>query len=59
MDIDVSIVNFFRTGRLFFGRNKVMAKALGTTPEDEYKEGLSKVSAVRPVSFIPTGKLHR
>ncbi|CED82276.1 mrna turnover protein 4-like protein [Phaffia rhodozyma] len=33
------------TGRLFFGRNKVMGKALGTTPEDEYKEGLSKVSA--------------
>ncbi|ORX62781.1 hypothetical protein DM01DRAFT_1403228 [Hesseltinella vesiculosa] len=29
------------TSRLFLGRNRVMAKALGTTPEEEYKEGLA------------------
>ncbi|KAG8969498.1 mRNA turnover and ribosome assembly protein [Tulasnella sp. 419] len=32
------------TGRMFFGKSKVMAKALGTTPESEYKPGLSKVA---------------
>ncbi|KAJ2005427.1 mRNA turnover and ribosome assembly protein [Coemansia thaxteri] len=34
----------FSTSRFFFGRNKVMAKALGNTPEDEIKEGLHQVS---------------
>ncbi|KAJ2581415.1 mRNA turnover and ribosome assembly protein [Coemansia sp. RSA 1694] len=34
----------FSTSRFFFGRNKVMAKALGSTPEDEVKEGLHQVS---------------
>ncbi|KAJ2021846.1 mRNA turnover and ribosome assembly protein [Coemansia sp. RSA 922] len=34
----------FATSRFFFGRNKVMAKALGNTPEDELKEGLHQVS---------------
>ncbi|KAG8995420.1 mRNA turnover and ribosome assembly protein [Tulasnella sp. JGI-2019a] len=31
------------TGRLFFARSKVMAKALGTTPEEEQKPNLHKV----------------
>lgn len=30
--------------RLFFGKTKVMAKALGLTREDEYREGLSTLS---------------
>ncbi|KAJ3190074.1 mRNA turnover 4 [Gaertneriomyces sp. JEL0708] len=30
--------------RFFYGRNKVIAKALGTTEEEEYKEGLRHVS---------------
>lgn len=49
-----SIGGHGRTGRLYFGRNKVMAKALGTTPEDELLPGLYKVSAVRlaPSSFL-------
>ncbi|RUP45718.1 hypothetical protein BC936DRAFT_147822 [Jimgerdemannia flammicorona] len=34
----------WNTSRFFFGRNKVIAKALGTTPEDEYKDGVSKLS---------------
>ncbi|KAI8074125.1 ribosomal protein L10-domain-containing protein [Gongronella butleri] len=29
------------SSRLFLGRNRVMAKALGTTPEEEYKEGVA------------------
>ncbi|KAF9439069.1 mRNA turnover 4 [Entomortierella beljakovae] len=33
-----------RTSRFFFGRTKVMAKALGTCPEDEHKENLFKLS---------------
>ncbi|WWC89997.1 uncharacterized protein L201_004927 [Kwoniella dendrophila CBS 6074] len=32
------------TGRFFFGKGKVMAKALGETPETEYQEGLSNVA---------------
>nr|POF21084.1 ribosome assembly factor mrt4 [Quercus suber] len=35
---------FAADGRLFFGKTKVMAKALGTTPEDEHAPGLSKLS---------------
>jgi mRNA turnover protein 4 len=31
--------------RLFFGKTKVMAKALGTTPAEEYREGLSQLSS--------------
>ncbi|KAG9018095.1 mRNA turnover and ribosome assembly protein [Tulasnella sp. 427] len=31
------------SGRLFFGRAKVMAKALGTTPEEEHRPGLHAV----------------
>jgi len=32
------------SARLFFGRGAVMAKALGTTPEEEHKEGLHKLA---------------
>ena len=32
--------------RFFFGKNKVMAIALGLTPETEYKEGLHKVASL-------------
>ncbi|WWC69410.1 uncharacterized protein I206_103349 [Kwoniella pini CBS 10737] len=32
------------TGRFFFGKGKVMAKALGETPETEYQEGLSNIA---------------
>ncbi|KAL3423387.1 ribosomal protein L10 [Phlyctema vagabunda] len=34
----------FSDSRLFFGKTKVMAKALGTTPEDEYQPGTAKLS---------------
>lgn len=33
------------SSRLFFGKTKVMAKALGTTPEDEHAPGLGRLSA--------------
>ncbi|KAF9115601.1 mRNA turnover 4 [Mortierella sp. AM989] len=33
-----------KTSRFFFGRTKVMAKALGTGPEDEHKENLHKLA---------------
>ena len=33
-------------GRFFFGKNKVMAKALGTNIEDEYRENLRLIAAV-------------
>lgn len=35
------------TGRFFFDKGKVMAKALGDTPENEYQEGLSQLARVR------------
>ena len=35
------------TGRFFFGKGKVMAKALGLTLESEYQEGLSLLAKVR------------
>lgn len=49
---DVEVENFKRLaeqynlpkGRLFFGKTKVMAKALGTTPEEEHLPNLSKLS---------------
>lgn len=34
----------FHDSRLFFGKTKVMAKALGTSEEDEYMPGLSKLA---------------
>lgn len=35
----------FADGRIFFGKTKVMAKALGSDPESEHAPGLSKLSA--------------
>jgi len=32
--------------RIFFGKNKAMAKALGTGPEEEYQDGLCQLSEV-------------
>jgi mRNA turnover protein 4 len=32
--------------RVLFGRTKIMAKALGTTQEDEYQENMHKLSKV-------------
>ncbi|KAI0669248.1 mRNA turnover protein 4-like protein [Trametes maxima] len=32
------------TARIFFGRGAVMAKALGTTPEEEHRPGLAKLA---------------
>ena len=31
--------------RFFFGKNKVMSLALGRTEEDEYRDGLHKLSS--------------
>lgn len=50
------IRNEWKTSRFFFGKNKVMAKALGTTPEDEYKEGLKQLSDVC-IFFFPSSSL--
>lgn len=33
------------TARIFFGRGAVMAKALGTTPEEEHQPGLHKIAS--------------
>lgn len=35
------------SARMFFGRGAVMAKALGTTVEEEHRLGLSKLATVR------------
>jgi len=35
---------FKKDSRFFFGKNNIMAIALGRTPEDEYKDGLNKIS---------------
>ncbi|PRP86492.1 mRNA turnover protein 4 [Planoprotostelium fungivorum] len=34
----------FPDSRFFFGKNRIMQRALGTSAEDEYKEGLHKLS---------------
>lgn len=36
-----------KDSRFFLGKNKVMQLALGRTPEEEYREGLSAISRVR------------
>ncbi len=35
---------FLSSARMFFGRGAVMAKALGTTPEEEHRPGLHKLA---------------
>lgn len=42
------------SARIFFGRGAVMAKALGTTPEEEHRLGLSKLSTVREQNLFPS-----
>ena len=42
----------FKDSRFFFGKNRVMAKALGTTVEEEYKEGLSAIAKVTYCFFF-------
>jgi len=37
--------------RVLFGRTKIMAKALGTTQEDEYQENMHKLSQVGDIRF--------
>jgi len=37
--------------KIFFGKTKIMAKALGTTAEDEYQENLHLLSKVLLSSF--------
>ena len=48
------------TGRFFFGKGKVVAKALGDTLEMEYREGLSSLAkgvvCVAPPPHIPYDK---
>ena len=34
-----------KSSRIFFGRNKLIAAALGRTASDEFRDGLSKVSS--------------
>lgn len=34
----------WRHSRFFFGKNRVMARALGKTPEEEYRDNLHKIS---------------
>merc|ERR1712070_574651 len=34
-----------KTSRIFFGRNKLIAAALGRSASDEYRDGLSKVAS--------------
>ena len=40
-------------GRLFFGKTKVMAKALGLSLEDEYRDGLHTLSKVTIPFSLP------
>jgi len=45
----------YSSARIFFGRGAVMAKALGTTTEEEHRLGLSKLAKVRfPLFFTPS-----
>ena len=41
--------DFKDNSRIFLGKNRVMAKALGCTPEEEYRENLHCVAEVRCV----------
>ena len=38
----------YSSARIFFGRAAVMAKALGTSVEEEHRNGLHKLAQVRP-----------
>jgi mRNA turnover protein 4 len=42
-------INLISTARIFLGRGAVMAKALGSTIEEEHREGLHKLAEVGPL----------
>lgn len=42
------------SARMYFGRGALMAKALGSTPEDEHRPGISKLTPVRTFIFAPS-----
>jgi hypothetical protein len=44
------------SARLYFGRGALMAKALGTTPEEEHRPGLAPLARVSD-SFIINHKI--
>lgn len=48
--IDGLLTRMYELIRLFFGKTKVMAKALGTTVEEEYQPNLSQLAGVRLAS---------
>lgn len=50
------IRNDFKDSRFFYGKNRVMAKGLGTSPETEYKEGLSGIAKVKKKDIQPERK---
>jgi len=43
------------SGRIFFGKGKVMAKALGDTVETEYQDGMHKLAQVSVSPFCCFG----
>jgi hypothetical protein len=45
------------TGRFYFGKGKVMAKALGETPETEHADGLSQLAKVRNLLRLPCRRI--
>lgn len=49
--------NFHSSARIFFGRGTVMAKALGTTPEEEHRLGASKLATVRAPFYRIMGQI--
>jgi hypothetical protein len=42
----------YSSARLYFGRGALMAKALGTTPEEEHRPGLAPLARVSDNSMI-------
>jgi hypothetical protein len=47
------------TARMFFGRGAVMAKALGTTPEEEHRTGLHHLAKVRVTPYVCLNHISR
>lgn len=41
----IKVTSIFLVDRFFFGKNKVMAVALGRTADDEYKDNLHLISS--------------
>jgi hypothetical protein len=40
------LCSMYSSARLYFGRGALMAKALGTTPEEEHRPGLAPLARV-------------